>query len=410
MPRIPFGRRNGEMVGAHRVKNGRACDCVCPSCDGPLIARQGPVRPAHFAHDRHTPSCTSGHETSLHEKAKDILKNAVGRTLVMPECSVKESACCGEFSAEVSKCVCESMRTTIDNAAIEYLSEDSRYRADVRLQLVQEYAGQHSPTDVWVEIAVCNKKTEKERNYLRERKQACLEIDLSEFLGIFESEIATTETIEADLTAAVLGQDSEPRYITWIYHPEEDRMRELAQEEAQLKAEAKARAAQNVRPGRGGDSRRPAGAGRGTRSGPPVSRDNKRVYHQVLDAMVEALKSADAIVLPGLGPEDGGGLRAKRDTRGISWPISAVRLDENPPKGAQTDHIYIDSAGVELLILVNEISSIPATDVKKVGDWGRPVILIEVKDIQPTRSVIDPDSIARRLTNEITGKKWVRKP
>jgi hypothetical protein len=50
--RIPFALRasDGEMVDVNDVPNGLACDCICPSCKTPLVARQGNDREWHFAH------------------------------------------------------------------------------------------------------------------------------------------------------------------------------------------------------------------------------------------------------------------------------------------------------------------------------------------------------------------------
>ncbi len=50
--RIPFGQResDGEQVDVHEVPNGRACGCICPSCNTPLVAKQGSDREWHFAH------------------------------------------------------------------------------------------------------------------------------------------------------------------------------------------------------------------------------------------------------------------------------------------------------------------------------------------------------------------------
>jgi hypothetical protein len=52
-----------------------ACDCVCPGCRRPLIARKGSIREHHFAH--HTliddKPCTIAGETALHLVAKEIL-------------------------------------------------------------------------------------------------------------------------------------------------------------------------------------------------------------------------------------------------------------------------------------------------------------------------------------------------
>jgi len=50
--RIPFGKSkiNGEWVDVHDVPSGLACDCICPSCETPLVARKGNEREWHFAH------------------------------------------------------------------------------------------------------------------------------------------------------------------------------------------------------------------------------------------------------------------------------------------------------------------------------------------------------------------------
>lgn len=49
---IPFGLRkdDGIFVDVSHVEKGLKCDCICPSCETPLIARQGEVNQWHFAH------------------------------------------------------------------------------------------------------------------------------------------------------------------------------------------------------------------------------------------------------------------------------------------------------------------------------------------------------------------------
>lgn len=43
--------QDGNMVDVHEANQGKQCNCVCPSCKTPLIARQGEKREWHFAHD-----------------------------------------------------------------------------------------------------------------------------------------------------------------------------------------------------------------------------------------------------------------------------------------------------------------------------------------------------------------------
>lgn len=51
--RNPFGLRNGELIvisDLTAAEKGAKCNCVCPSCDAPFLARMGDVRQHHFAH------------------------------------------------------------------------------------------------------------------------------------------------------------------------------------------------------------------------------------------------------------------------------------------------------------------------------------------------------------------------
>lgn len=49
---IPFGLRNSDnkLVDVSEVSKGISCDCICPSCKVPLVARKGDVNQWHFAH------------------------------------------------------------------------------------------------------------------------------------------------------------------------------------------------------------------------------------------------------------------------------------------------------------------------------------------------------------------------
>lgn len=50
---IPFGveKDTGEVLDVGEAKQGRACNCLCPACQTPLIARHGDSNAWHFAHE-----------------------------------------------------------------------------------------------------------------------------------------------------------------------------------------------------------------------------------------------------------------------------------------------------------------------------------------------------------------------
>lgn len=80
---VPFAvDSNGAWHDVDDVNRGKACDCYCAACRGPLVARQGEVRVHHFAHaDRR--ECREALETSLFGMAIDILRQP-GAQLRLP--------------------------------------------------------------------------------------------------------------------------------------------------------------------------------------------------------------------------------------------------------------------------------------------------------------------------------------
>ena len=51
--RNPFGLQNGQIImieDIDKAHNGLRCNCVCPACKEPFIARMGDVKQHHFAH------------------------------------------------------------------------------------------------------------------------------------------------------------------------------------------------------------------------------------------------------------------------------------------------------------------------------------------------------------------------
>ncbi len=86
LPQLPFALKNNTLVDINDVPSGLACNCTCPGCGEPLIAKKGDKKVHHFAHKPES-NCSAGLETALHLKAKDILKNA--NQLMVPEVRIK---------------------------------------------------------------------------------------------------------------------------------------------------------------------------------------------------------------------------------------------------------------------------------------------------------------------------------
>lgn len=72
---------NGIPLHIDDAPSGLNCNCVCPACGAPLVARKGKERTAHFAHHS-IRDCEFGYETSLHLLAKEIISKA--KTIWLP--------------------------------------------------------------------------------------------------------------------------------------------------------------------------------------------------------------------------------------------------------------------------------------------------------------------------------------
>ena len=61
-----------KLVSIESIANGKKCNCKCPSCGQPLIAKQGDIKEWHFAHE--SSDCEHATQTLAHLLAKDIIK------------------------------------------------------------------------------------------------------------------------------------------------------------------------------------------------------------------------------------------------------------------------------------------------------------------------------------------------
>lgn len=81
--KIPYALLGGTIVHIDQVSRGIACNCVCPICKKPLVARKGPKTTHHFAHAI-SKGCSGGPETVLHLLAKQIIESADNITSPSP--------------------------------------------------------------------------------------------------------------------------------------------------------------------------------------------------------------------------------------------------------------------------------------------------------------------------------------
>lgn len=65
----------GKLVNIEQVESGIKCNCICPACKKPLVAKKGEIRKYHFAHFSGN-NCKHAIESMLHHLAKDKFQEA----------------------------------------------------------------------------------------------------------------------------------------------------------------------------------------------------------------------------------------------------------------------------------------------------------------------------------------------
>lgn len=70
-----LGKDLGKLVSVIKVLNGLACNCICPECQAPLVAKNKLTnkKAPHFAHASGNACIGGGLESAIHLFAKDIL-------------------------------------------------------------------------------------------------------------------------------------------------------------------------------------------------------------------------------------------------------------------------------------------------------------------------------------------------
>jgi Competence protein CoiA-like family len=195
---LPFARRlsDDRLVSPDEVPRGLACNCVCPGCEHPVLARQGTEREWHFAHAQ-AEACVKGYEASVHELAKQLVGQR--KLLLLPalEAAVSGHDACGRFL--------EERRVLVDSKTV--LLDECR-AAKRRDEVAADLSGVLKGREVLVEITVLHRLMPEKRRRLVDTGIASFEIDLSAFKAIR----ATRERLERAIF-------EEPSNRRWIYHP-----------------------------------------------------------------------------------------------------------------------------------------------------------------------------------------------
>lgn len=177
---LPCGvGKDGNIIYIEDAENGLKCDCVCPGCGQPLVAKNnGKKKEHHFAHFR-TDECEHGYQSALHYMAKDVF-------LEMKEFTFMKNGA--------------PVKYRIDDVVLEK-SVDS-----VVPDILVTCDGKRFIVEIFVTHAVDDEKKEK----IRSLKLSALEIDLSRFRhAMLDKEALKTEVNNTDNFSWVYDADGD---------------------------------------------------------------------------------------------------------------------------------------------------------------------------------------------------------
>ena len=197
----PFGLRDGILVTAEDVLAGLACDCTCPSCGAPLIARHGDSgRQSHFAH-HNTDDCGASYETAAHMIAKEILHQT--KAIMLPCLDVESSReiqVPGTFRAK---------ERLVERHVLQFEKAQLEMRMKGRIPDVVLYK---RGRQLLVEIVVSHDMTAEKLLWIREKNFATIRVSLT---------WSNPTTLQFDLRRCLsTGYDPHGRNIMlWAHHP-----------------------------------------------------------------------------------------------------------------------------------------------------------------------------------------------
>lgn len=96
-PLIPFGldRNTKEIVEPEDAARGRACNCICPGCQAPLLSRHPKENRIHFAHDSKHPEakpeeeCPFSSAVAIAMMARELVESLPGKVFEIPDYEYK---------------------------------------------------------------------------------------------------------------------------------------------------------------------------------------------------------------------------------------------------------------------------------------------------------------------------------
>lgn len=164
---LTYAMYQDELVHISGVANGQACNCICPACRRPLIAKNNAnnIKAPHFAHNIGI-SCSTAYETALHLLAKKVFQSI--KILRTPD-----------YHYDYKNQNEDSLFRKGEKVSFDTVELEQR-RTTNSGSIVVDAIGYINKKELLVEFAVSHFADDVKRQKLKLLNQPCIEVDLSE--------------------------------------------------------------------------------------------------------------------------------------------------------------------------------------------------------------------------------------
>lgn len=201
---ILYGQQNGVLVHVDDVPRGLACDCVCPECSRPLMAKQGAVLAHHFQHVAEDVQCSPTVESLVHRYAKEqVARLAV---ILLPGFEVEASFRANDRTVHTAYQRFRQYRRTVLRAQLEEEYTSPHHNFVVRPDVMIKSSESHFL--LAVEVYFRHAVDEEKRVRLALCPLASVELDLSDLAPTAPAHVIRTAVADPRRWRWIHNQDS----------------------------------------------------------------------------------------------------------------------------------------------------------------------------------------------------------
>ena len=185
----------GKLVNIDEVENGNACNCFCPACHEPLIAKNnGEIREHHFAHKSGT-ECEHAYESMLHLYAKEAIQQEFLSAKTM-NITFDNKACCSQIDSCIRFILTTYCQSTIkkqynlknyyDSCEQEVAYSDKTGRSDLKIYSSAYPNRKPIYIEFYVTHASCLKKLHSGNKIIEAKIESINDVSLIKKFGFIE--------------------------------------------------------------------------------------------------------------------------------------------------------------------------------------------------------------------------------